>query len=381
MKDYYKILEVKKDATPDQIKKAHRKMALRWHPDRNQDNQEAAKAKFQEIQEAYDVIGNPEKRLAYDKTASDDAFSAFTRKRSDPSSFRGGARGFSSAMYGSAEFSFDGTRFTSDDFLNSIFGNNFRHTSDKKTAEPTGLDIHASISIPFNDLLSDKSATVKVKKTIICKVCSGMGFSRCKKCGGGGYDIHKEEKCEDCGGLGSVKCGACGSTGTITGVSEFMVNINVRKGSYKINYDELTREHYIVLRFAKMGNQKRNTMLNSRSYLSHGDILMHAKIEMPDFLHIYSNSDVVHDIYVKLDDLLKKDHFILKTVDDVSFKVKLNHFENLNSIRAFIPQRGILANDGKLSSYIFRINVKTPDLKKLDEEEIAALIKLLSKTY
>jgi len=70
-KDYYAILEVSKNATPKEIKAAYRKLAMKWHPDKNPDNQEEAKAKFQEIAEAYDVLSDPEKRQTYDRYGED----------------------------------------------------------------------------------------------------------------------------------------------------------------------------------------------------------------------------------------------------------------------------------------------------------------------
>ena len=66
-KDYYKILGIQKSASPDEIKKAYRKLALKWHPDKNPDNQEEAQSKFQEINAAFEILSDPEKKKMYDQ--------------------------------------------------------------------------------------------------------------------------------------------------------------------------------------------------------------------------------------------------------------------------------------------------------------------------
>src|SRR5271168_5140033 len=103
-KDYYAILGVPKTAAAKDIKSAYRKLARKWHPDANPDNAKAAEEKFKDIQEAYEVLGDPEKRKKYDVLGSDwqqaaqDAARQRSRRQSEPADF--GAGGFGNANFG-----------------------------------------------------------------------------------------------------------------------------------------------------------------------------------------------------------------------------------------------------------------------------------------
>ena len=83
-KDYYEVLGVKKEATADEIRKAYKKLAIKWHPDKNPDNKEEAENKFKEISEAYSVLSDPEKRKEYDLKGNDINFQGFDFNDFDP---------------------------------------------------------------------------------------------------------------------------------------------------------------------------------------------------------------------------------------------------------------------------------------------------------
>jgi len=191
-KDYYKILGIERSADEKQIKTAFRKLARKYHPDVNKDSN--ATVKFKEINEAYEVLSDPEKRQRYDSLGSSwQEGSQFT----PPPGYEnihmnfgeGGAGGFRSFN----DFGDIGGLGGFSDFFESIFGN-----FSKQSAEPRGqshaqrshqpqenLDITQELFIDLEDLMDEGAKAVKVSYMDKCSECGGRG-SRCYKCGGSG---------------------------------------------------------------------------------------------------------------------------------------------------------------------------------------------------
>lgn len=224
-KDYYNTLGVKRDASDDEIKKAFRRLAHEHHPDKGGNHD-----KFKEINEAYQVLGNSDKRKQYDQfgTAFDGAQGGFS-----------GFEGFNGFQGG----------INMED-LGDIFGNIFSGgfssgaRTGTKTRSKRGRDIEMNMSIDFMDTVTGVEREVELYKEISCEECDGAGkkpdteMLTCKTCGGAGQVrqasrtifgvMQSVATCGDCGGLGSKpkeECQKCGGTGVVKGTKKFSVKI------------------------------------------------------------------------------------------------------------------------------------------------------------
>lgn len=229
-RDFYEVLGLKKGASADEIKRAYRKLAMKYHPDRNPDNKEAEE-KFKEINEAYGVLSDPEKKSRYDQFghAGVDPNAGF----GDGGGFSGGFGGFGGFedifdMFGSA---FGGSR--------GGFGGSTRKNGPRK-----GPDIQKNITITFEEAYFGTKKEIKLTRNVECKTCNGSGAAKgsekktCTKCGGTGQ-IYTTQKtpfgtfqsaspCPECGGSGSVidnPCSECGGTGRVRKAVTISVNI------------------------------------------------------------------------------------------------------------------------------------------------------------
>lgn len=191
-KDYYKTLGVEKTATDEELKKAYRKLAMQYHPDRNKDDPAKAEEKFKEINEAYDTLKDPQKRAAYDRFGAE----GMNGMRGGP----GGGAGFGSAFSDIFE-----------DMFGEMMGGGRRSTGPLR-----GSDMQFSLDISMEDAFKGKEAKLKIPTVETCSDCKGTGSA----------DGGKPEKCSDCGGAGRVRaqqgfftiertCGTCGGNGTI----------------------------------------------------------------------------------------------------------------------------------------------------------------------
>ncbi len=165
MTDYYKILEVDKNASADEIKKAYRKMARQYHPDVNQNNKEAHK-KFQEINEAHEVLGDAEKRRKFDQYGKDwKERAAFEQTRQHRGQFtsRGGQ---------AQEGNFEGGDFS--DFFGSVFGGRGGN-SGSRTAKSRGKDYHAELHISLAEAYTTHKRTITLDgKAIRISIPAGI---------------------------------------------------------------------------------------------------------------------------------------------------------------------------------------------------------------
>ncbi len=220
MKDFYKTLGVDKKASKDEIKKAFRKLARKYHPDRNKDNK-AAEERFKEISEAYEVLSDPEKRKTYD---SGGMFG--------PTGGQGGYD-FSQSFGGGGV----------GDFVSDLFGGGGR-----AQAQSRGRDIETEVSLSFDQAMHGTEIQVAVPKLEACKTCSGTGAKpgtspkTCPTCSGRGTLSKSQgffsisQPCPDCGGTGTVieePCTSCGGRGATSQVKRYRVKIpaGVRGGS------------------------------------------------------------------------------------------------------------------------------------------------------
>ncbi len=210
-KDYYHTLGVSKNASSGEIKKAYRKLAMQYHPDRNPGNAEAER-KFKESAEAYEVLSDPDKRQRYDR-------------------------------YGEAGLRGQHHGFTSMDDIFSAFGDIFGGLFGGRSARrgpAKGRSLHMEIDIKLEEVLEGVDRKVKIERPDICGECRGTGAAKgskprtCATCGGHGQVIHTQgffqmqSTCPTCGGTGSVikhKCPMCRGTGLVEVRREILVKI------------------------------------------------------------------------------------------------------------------------------------------------------------
>ena len=218
-RDYYEVLGVAKDATADQIKSAYRKLAMKYHPDRNPDNPEA-KEKFTEISEAYEVLSNPEKRQRYDQFGHQGV-------NFGPGGFDFGRdfSGFQDVDLSDILGSFFGGRGG----FSSFFGGRQAHRADPN-APRRGEDMTFRLDIEFDEAIFGSERELELTMPTQCSECGGTGAASgskrvtCRTCGGsgsviaGGGFFQVRQTCPHCGGEGTVvekPCRKCRGTGHV----------------------------------------------------------------------------------------------------------------------------------------------------------------------
>ena len=206
--DYYDLLGINKNASDAEIKSAYRKMAMKYHPDRNQGDKQAEE-KFKEINKAYEVLKDPQKKAAYDQYGS----SAFENNM-------GGAGGFNSS--GGFDFNFTGGGFS--DIFSDIFSD-FMGGGRSATKSGKGQDLRYDMSITLEEAFNGIKKNISFRRNGKCKHCSGSGgdkVSTCSNCRGSGFvNIRhgffiNQQVCPDCNGTGRKvqnPCSYCNGTG------------------------------------------------------------------------------------------------------------------------------------------------------------------------
>lgn len=231
-RDYYEVLGVSKGASDDEIKKAYRKTAKKYHPDLNPDNPEA-EAKFKECNEAYEVLSDAQKKARYDQ---------FGFAGVDPN-YGAGQGG---AGYGGG-FGFDGD-IDLGDIFSSFFGGGgggFGGFGGRNPNAPQrGKDIQSAVSITFEEAAKGCKKTIEVSKIEDCSQCHGTGAAEgtspktCPECGGRGYVnvqqrtafgvMSTQRPCTHCGGTGKIiekPCTKCAGKGKVRKKSKVDINI------------------------------------------------------------------------------------------------------------------------------------------------------------
>lgn len=285
-RDYYEVLGVEKGASKDEIKKAYRKLAMQYHPDRNPNDKEAEE-KFKEASEAYEVLGNDDKRAKYDRYGHsglkggqdfhdmnvNDIFSHF-------SDIFGGAFGGSSIF---------------DDFFGTGGGRSQR--GQRRTSGMPGTDLKVTLKLTLEEIAAGTTKKIKLKKYNKCNVCSGTGakdsgsFKTCSVCSGTGEvrqvsrslfgQFVNIQPCSNCSGTGKVisaPCKNCSGDGRVSGESS--IKINVPAG--------VTDNSYMTMRGE--GNAGKQGGHN-------GDIIVVFK-EIPHEYFVRDGDNIVYELFI-----------------------------------------------------------------------------------
>ncbi|HKF16548.1 MAG TPA: molecular chaperone DnaJ [Candidatus Dormibacteraeota bacterium] len=215
-RDYYEVLGVGRDASQDDLKRAFRKLAMEYHPDRNPNNPEAAE-RFKECSEAYEVLSDPEKRRGYDMFGH--------------AGVTAGAQGYSG---------FEGFGFG--DIFDTFFGSGFGNRGSRRAAR--GDDLRYDMTITFEEAFTGIEKEIDVARLVTCEACTGTGaqpgtgFETCSSCAGSGQVRRQAQSifgsvvnittCPSCAGSGRIlrtPCGQCRGQGRMERTKRLSVRI------------------------------------------------------------------------------------------------------------------------------------------------------------
>ncbi|SFV33162.1 molecular chaperone DnaJ [Thermoflavifilum thermophilum] len=325
-RDYYEVLGVSRNATQDEIKKAYRKIALQYHPDRNPGNKEAEE-KFKEAAEAYEVLSDPEKRAQYDRFGH--------------AGMRGGFSGGGMRMEDIfSQFS----DIFGDDIFGSFFGGSTRtRSSSHRQTGTRGSNLRIKVRLTYEEMANGVQKKIKVKKYVPCDVCGGSGakdkgsFQTCSTCGGSGQvrrvtqtflgQMQTVMTCPTCNGEGTVitsRCSNCKGTGRVYGEETIYVDIpaGVQEG--------------MQLSMSGKGNAGEHGGLA-------GDLLIVVEEEPHPYLH-REGLNVAYDLYISFPEAVFGTTVEVPTIDGKAkikippgtqsgkiFRLKGKGFPSLNS--------------------------------------------------
>lgn len=234
-KDYYEILGVSKNASQDEIKKAYRKLARKWHPDVNPGNEESEQ-RFKEISMAYECLGDKEKKKLYDEFGEEGLHPGFDSEKMRQ------YKAWQSADGAGAEGG-EGERFGRYQSYEDIFGDLFssmgREGTYRTSGPLKGRDVEYEMTVDFISALRGLETEIAMQKTNVCSRCSGSGSEPgtklipCPTCGGSGRlnvaegPMNFTQVCPQCGGHGRIgkSCSECGGSGHVMGTEKIRVKI------------------------------------------------------------------------------------------------------------------------------------------------------------
>lgn len=357
-KDFYEILGVGKSATADEIKKAYRKTAMQYHPDRNPGDA-AAEEKFKEAAEAYEVLSDADKRAKYDRYGHA-AFGPGT----------GGGAHHGANMNMDDIFSQFGDIF-GEDVFGSFFGGG-RSRGGTRARGQRGSNLRIKLKLTYEEIAKGVTKNVKVKKHVPCATCGGSGakdknsVQNCATCGGSGQvrkvtstflgQMQTVSTCPTCNGEGTTitaKCNACKGDGRVYG--EETISIEIPAGV----------QEGMQLSMSGKGNA------GARGGAP-GDLIIQIEEEPHSELH-RDGLNVAYDLYLSIPDAVFGTHVEVPTIDGRA-KIKIPAGTQSGKIfrlkgKGFPEVQGYSRGD-----QLIHVNVWTPQL--VSSEEKAALEKM-----
>ena len=351
-KDFYQVLGVSESATPEEIKKAYRRLAKQYHPDANPNNPQASE-KFKQLSEAHAVLADAEKRKKYDQMRKLGAFDA--RRGAGAGGFRTEWPG-GGGQPGAENFDFGDLGGGLGDLFSSIFG---RGRKEERAAEA----IEVSLEVPFRTAALGGKVPITVPLTDSCPTCSGSGgapgasISTCSECKGrgtvsfgqGGFAVNRPcPMCRGRGKLPSEKCATCGGAGEVR--SERAINVAIPPGS-----DSGTR-----IRIKGAGEK-------SRPGGPAGDLLVTLQVEADRFF-TREGLDLLCEIPLNIAQAMLGTQVRVRTIDGKKILLKIPRGTQPGR-RLRIKGQGV-EKGGKRGDQLVTVNVELPEKLTEEQEEL-----------
>jgi molecular chaperone DnaJ len=357
-RDYYEILGVSKNASKDDFKKAYRKLAMQYHPDRNPDDKESEE-KFKEAAEAYEILSDDDKRARYDRFGHD------------------GVRGSGFGSQGFTDvndiFSHFSDIFGGSGIFDDFFGGNQRSRGSKRGGGTPGSDLRVTLKLTLEEISSGTSKKIKLKKYIQCDTCNGTGAD----------DATSTKQCSQCRGTGEVKsvsrsvfgqfvnistCPTCNGEGTIVDKpckkclgegriqDETTVTIQVPPGVYNESYMTMRGEGHAGKRGGHNGDLQ--VIFN----------------EIPHEYFVRDGDDIIYDLFINFPEAVLGTDVEVPTLTGKA-RLKIDPGTPFGKFLK-MSNKGIKhLNQGGYGDQIVRININVP--KKVNSKE-KELLKELS---
>ena len=367
-RDYYEVLGVNKNATDDELKKAYRKLAKKYHPDANLDNKAEAEAKFKEVNEAYETLSNPQKRRMYDQFGPD-----------GPQGFGGGAGGPFGGQNGYYSYSssgFDGFGDFGDlgDIFSSFFGGGFGGKSSRKQNGPKkGADLNLQLDITFEEAFLGVEKEIIINRNEECSHCHGTGarpgtsVTKCPECNGTGQvrqvqntilgQMQTTRTCATCHGSGEIikePCDICRGKGKVR--KQPKIKVKIPAG--------IDNGQTVVLRGEGEPGEKGGPK---------GDLYITVKIKRHS-IYTRSGNNVTCDIPISITQATLGAELEIPMVDGSKEKYKIPDATQTGT-KFVIKNKGFKSvNSNVVGDFIFNVVVQTP--KKLTKEQRELLVQL-----
>lgn len=363
-RDYYEVLGVPKTADEAEIKKAYRKLAMQFHPDKNPDNKEAEE-KFKEASEAYEVLSDKDKRQIYDQ---------YGHAGIDQQFGSGGFNWENFSRFEDISDLFGGGSFGS--IFDTIFGGGFGRSGGQSSRSNKGSDLRIELSLSLKEIALGTEKTVKINAKTACDACNGSGSAdgnteTCTQCRGTGQvrtvrqslfgQMQTVSECPSCRGEGKIirnKCFKCYGEGRMAKTKE--IKVKIPGGMEEGQILRVRGQGHIGLRNGP-----------------HGDLLVQVNERRDDLFERYGNN-VVLEFPVHFTQAVLGDEIIVPTITG---KARMKVPAGTQSGREFrLKGEGIqgLYSDSR-GDLIVRINVHTPSRLSREETELYKRLADLNK--
>lgn len=365
-RDYYEVLGVNKNATDDELKKAYRKLAKKYHPDANPNDKAGAEAKFKEVNEAYENLSDPQKRKMYDQFGT-----------TDPQGFGGAGGPFGGQggyySYSSSDFGDFGDL---GDIFSSFFGGGFggRNSSTRRQSGPRkGADLNLGLDITFEQAFLGIEKEVIITRNDTCNTCHGSGAkpgtskTTCTICNGTGQvtqvqntilgQMQTRRTCSACHGTGEIikePCETCRGKGTVR--KQPKIKVKIPAG--------IDDNQTVVLRGEGEPGEKGGPK---------GDLYITVRIKRHS-IYTRKGNNVLCEVPITITQATLGAELEIPMVDGTKEKYKIPDGTQTGS-KFTIKNRGFKSvNSSSIGDFIFTVTVQTP--KRLTKEQRDLLMQL-----